>query len=100
MRTTYRPNLKFSDLQTCQAGMASPMAIDALAVSLTFVAVVGVLFLIILVQRVSEFWAGVILGGLWSATVLIGLLAVGACLGGARLSDAPRPSTCDRGMHR
>ena len=97
---TVRQNVRFCDLQANQSGLASPKAVDALAVSLTLAAVMVVLFLIILVQRVSEFWAGVILGGLGSATVLIGLLAVGACLGGARLSDTPRPSTCDRVMHR
>lgn len=95
-----RPNVRFRDLQGNQAGMASPTAVDALAVSLTLVAVLGVLFLIILVQRVSEFWAGVILGGFGGVTVLIGLIAVGACIGGAKLSETPRPPACGTGRPR
>jgi hypothetical protein len=100
MRTTYRPNLKFSEVRTCQAGMASPTAIDALATALTLAAVALVIAVVVLLEHLSEFWAGVVIGGLGGVTVIVGLLVVGACLGGARLSETPRPSTCDRGMHR
>ena len=100
MKATIRPNVRFRELQVNQAGMASPAAIDALATVLTLGAVAVVVGLIVLVQRVSEFWAGVILGGFGGVTLVIGLIAVGVCLAGGSTPETPRPGVCDRGVHR
>ena len=35
------------------------------------------------------FWKGFLLGGLLGVVGLVGLLAIGACLGGARLQRGP-----------
>ena len=100
MKATIRPNVRFRELQANQAGMASPAAIDALATVLTLGAVAVVVGLIVLVQRVSEFWAGVILGGFGGVSLVIGLIAVGVCLAGGSMPEAPRGGVCDRGVHR
>lgn len=101
MNRTIRANVRFRDLQNPQAGMASPAAIDALAVVLTLGAVAVVIGIVVLLEHLSEFWAGYVAGGISGVTLLIALIAVGACLGGARLSETPRPAgTCDRGMPR
>lgn len=100
MNQAIRPNVKWSQLGQGERGQASPAAIDALAVALTLLLVSGLIGLIVLVQQVSEFWAGVLLGGVGGVVLIIGLLAVGACLGGARLSAEPsQVGTCDRGAH-
>ena len=100
MNQTIRPNVRFRELQANQAGMASPAAVDALATVLTLGAVAVVVGLIVLVQRVSEFWAGVILGGFGGVSLVIGLIAVGVCLAGGSMPEAPRGGVCDRGVHR
>ena len=100
MNSTTRPNVRFRELQANQEGMASPAAIDGLAVSLTLLAVGLTVGLVVLLEHLSDFWAGLVLGGLSGMVLMIGLLAVGACLGGARLSDPPHAGVCDRGAHR
>lgn len=100
MKATTRPNVRFRELQANQAGMASPAAIEGLAVFLTLIAVGLVVGLVVLLEHLSEFWAGYVAGGLSGVTLIIGLIAVGACLGGARLSEPPRAGVCDRGAHR
>lgn len=101
MKTTIRENVRVRELQSTQAGMASPAVIDGLAVVFTLLAVGLVVGLVVVLDRLSEFWAGYVAGGLSGVVLVIGLLAVGACLGGARLSAAPsRVGTCDRGVPR
>lgn len=100
MNHAIRPNVKWSQLGQGERGQASPAAIDALATALTLGAVALVIGVVVLLEHLSEFWAGLVLGGLSGVVLMIGLLAVGACLGGARLSETPRPSDCERGMPR
>jgi len=95
-----RPNVKWSQLGQGERGQASPAAIDAMAIAATCVAVGVTIGAVLLLEHLSEFWAGVVLGGLSGAVLMIGLLAVGACLGGARRAEPPRAGMCDRGVHR
>lgn len=100
MNQAIRPNVKWSQVGQGERGQASPSAIDGLAVGITLA--VGILGagLALLLSQLSEFWAGIVLGGLSGVVLVIGLLAVGACLGGARLSEPSRVGTCDRGVPR
>lgn len=100
MTRTIRPNVRFRDVQHNQSGMASPSAMNGLAVAVALIAGLVGVGCSVLLTHLPDFWAGAVIGGLSMATLLIGLLAVGVCLGGARLSDVPRPGTCDRGAHR
>jgi hypothetical protein len=67
-------------------GKASARRIDRVAWWCTALVVSLVTGLVLWLPTLSAFWAGIVLGGLATALVLIGLLALGACVGGARLS--------------
>ncbi|MCS6287738.1 MAG: hypothetical protein H8K10_02030 [Nitrospira sp.] len=99
MNQTPRPNVKWSQVGYGERGQASPSAIDGLAVRITLVLGLAGAGAALLLSQLSEFWAGIVLGGLSGVVLVIGLLAVGACLGGARLDAPSRQGACDRGMH-
>ena len=100
MSQTIRPNVRFRDVQRNQSGMASPAAVDGLAVALTLCAVAVVIGAVVLLEHLSEFWAGFVSGGIAGVSLMIGLIAVGVCLAGGSSLETPRPGTCDRGMPR